>query len=246
MGRLSRLLRAAAAVPGGGGGVSAGPYAVAIVADSISHGATTNTKAALEASGHTVTVVAETALSTHDFSVYDAVCCVRLTINSATVADNVRDYLLGAGVPTVLGLMESGGSSGTGRTPTAYLLGLCGTVNIEDTSAALDSEEVVNTAHPITSVFAAGELVTHTGANFWAAVNDNGTVQGTILNHGFGSALLNGKASTWAVPSGSVVDGVTLTKGLVVAGFLYGGQSAYTANGQTILDRCLQWVVGAI
>lgn len=213
--------------------------AIALVTADDSHAAATNTKAALESIGYAVGYVEDSVVTTHDFGVYDAVVTVRSAADAATLRG-----LIDGGTPLVLGGVESGMSVGTGRTHRATSLDLTGTWQIWDTTSSLEHVQIVNVAHAITDALALGNLQVTMGANWFAALDSAASYVGTLLADGESASVADGRSSTIAIESGTTdLAANTIDARVVVASWIYAGQTDYSADGKTLLGEIMEWIL---
>ena len=201
-----------------------------------------NTTAALQAAGHTVTPILDTALTSTDVSGYDVIVGV-LSTNTQAIANALR----ATGKPLVLTLVctdQFGNAGGIVNDTVPYFMGLCGRVRAFDASAGGRSIFTQFPAHPILAGLPA-EVTVNEQNNFFCVVED-GRYVGTLLALGPQNVVnARSRIAAFAVEAGTLdLNGVPVNQRIVVLGFLYGGQSAYTSDGITLLDRAIQWAIG--
>src|SRR5690606_10169727 len=99
---------------------------VLLATNTLSHASVTNTTAALQAAGHTVTPILDTELTSTDVSGYDVIVGV-LSTNTQAIANALR----ATGKPLVLPLVSAGLTGNIGgvvNDTVPYFMGLCGRV----------------------------------------------------------------------------------------------------------------------
>ena len=217
---------------------------LALITADTGHAAATNTKTALEAKGHTVTLVADSTLGSFDPTSYNVLVAVRTT-NTQTVADQLRAFV-DAGKPALWGTGSLGLTAGTGRSSLPTKASLCGTFEVVDNTAGANGIRVTDNTHAATTGFStASETSVFSAANYAQVIDTGQTFVGAELSKGDPSlAALASQVESFVVEKGTLdLLGVAIGGRVVVFGFLYGGQSAYTANGQTLLDQAVGWAV---
>lgn len=223
------------------GHVNAQLDVVLVVADD-THDATTNTRQALIDGGFDadrITVVEETAtIPAGDIIV------ISRAIDSQADADKIITHW-GNGIPVVWGSID-GVTAGTGRSGGSTFADLTGTFEVVSSSPGIDGADITDATHYITSPFGLGQTVMFTGANYGYALDTGASFVGAKLadadpDH----ADVAGQASLIAVEAGTndLLGNPTPARS-VVWGDLYGGQTAYSADGVTLLSRIVQWCLG--
>jgi hypothetical protein len=224
---------------------------ILLITNSLSHAAYTNTKAALESKGHVVTGSTD-AISALDSAwaggTFDLIATVRI---ADTPLAWIRDKWA-AGTPVLIGGMKS---ATTGAT-TAEQLGMLTTAadfyaNTDAVSAAAKSMRV-GAAHAITAGYAAGSQVAVLLSENFTVLDPVATAAyGTEIGDAYGSSTDYGVYMA-AFEVGDALDtsalyapGATSPTRAVFCGWLYAGQSDYTADGKTILDQSVSWLTGA-
>jgi len=207
---------------------SSAAAAIALVVQTTSHASYTNTKAALEGLGHTVTGVLEANIGTTDFTAYDCVVVARSTPN-ATVANGLRAVLDDDGVPMLVGQVCYGQTAGAGRSTVATLMDLCGTCTLVSSTALADSIDFgAGTSASMANTKAALEGLGHTVTLIPHA--DIGTTDFTA----FDCVVAVRCPATATVADGlrAVVDddNVPMLVGLLGAGQLVGGGRSTVAS----------------
>src|SRR5690606_8641156 len=209
----------------------------------LSHAAVPNTTAALQAAGHTVTPILDTALTSTDVSGYDVIVGLRST-NTQEIANALR----ATGKPLVLALLSSpisGSAAGSVNDAVPYFMGLCGRVRAFSTAAAGGRSIFTQfRAHPILAGLPA-EVTVYEQGN-WFGVVEDGQYVGTLLAIGAQNiSNARSRIAAFAVEAGTLdLNGVPVNQRIVVLGFLHGGESAYTSDGITLLARAIQWAIG--
>lgn len=218
--------------------------AIALVTASTSHAAATNTSAALQGGGHTVTMVADTAVSTHDFTPYAVVVLCRSDPNTAGVTTTIR-ALLDAGKPVIAGMTSAGMTAGTGKAHSASALRLTGTAYLASDAEQASELDLTNVTHPITTGLTLGRLAVLAVANFFAVVDTGQSHSGTALANGDPDVTGTvGKVALVAIEAGSLdMDGVATGARAVASGHIYAGQSDYTQAGKDLLNNAVAWAV---
>jgi hypothetical protein len=210
---------------------------IGLLTADVTHNAATSTRDALVAGGHTVTLIVDTAVGTHDFSGYGLIVTARGdNTNRAAIATKLQE-LSDAGKPLILGPVETGGSSTYDGVPT--VMGLTGQLTSYGSEAQLN---ILNNTHPITTGFTTGAQTFFASNNSVAAVNSATQFIGTRLADGVTSSLSN-KPALLAIPPGTYrrTSGITMS-GIVMfpVGVLTG---AYTTAHQTLLLQSVDWVL---
>lgn len=214
---------------------------IALVVADPAHAATTNTKQALIDAGFldgNITVHTDTtAPPSSDIIV---ICRGVNTQGDWDLISPAWD----SGTPVVLGFAD-GVTAGTGRSMSATFANLTGTFGVDN--FAVDEIDIIDNSHYITQPFSLGRLVILEDLNFGAAVDDGESFVGTRLANSDPDAGVDiaGNPTLIFVPAGTpdLQSNATPAKA-VVWGDLYGGQSAYTADGADVLARCIDWCLG--
>lgn len=205
------------------------------------HAAPVNTRNALVAKGHTVTIIADSAVGSHDFTGVDAVLVLRNTVSSA-----LASALAALDLPLVLSLVETS-TAGVVTNSVASYLNLCRRINLLPNTVGLHSVVNAHADHPIVSgAFGAQTQIT-TGANFWGTLEDRHLFVGDLIaTGGTQHATAVVRPETFAVEAGTLdLNGDPVPNRVVVTGSMYGGQTAYTAAGEDWLDRIAAWATAA-
>lgn len=240
---LATVARMAAA--GRGGAAPAAPeppYNIVVVTYQTTNASATNTKAALEAKGHTVTLATDADMRAGSivWDNYDVIVCTRLLMSDGAGNATALRARLAAGQPVVMDCMGSGSAGLAQTAPAVVSMEVCDSVDIE--ASVADQTDVSDTNHPVTVAFAAGLLTVRSSAN-WAGAMNGVAASGQVLTLGEAGTIA-GDAQTVAFEATDTDQlGVEFGARLVVT-FTYAGQSAYTADGETLLDRCVQWATG--
>ncbi len=226
---------------------------VLLVTGGTTHNAYTNTKAALESKGHTVTVSLDTqaALDAASLTGVNAIVAVRVTSSSTTTYLHtwLRDRW-SAGYPILLGGSEFPVS---GTNHTSEHLGICAdarTYANTDTVSSLAKNMRVVGSHKITAGFTDGsQVAVLSGDNYTTLHFTLGAPYGTT-QHGdvfagttdYGISLLSVEAGAAINGSASAAPGAVAPARAAFCGWLYAGQSDYTANGKTLIDQIIRWL----
>lgn len=229
---------------------------ILLVTADTAHAAYTNTKAALESEGHAVTGALDTTTaldSAWAAGPFDLIASARATYHE-TIAPAwqtwVRDKWA-AGTPVLLGGTEAGATSSfSALTHAGTRLGVLGSANARSWSTteadfAVDMR-IVN-PHPVVTgwtvgvgvaVVAAQNYVTRdfsASVSYGTEVGDfvsGDTDYGVVLTaFEVGDPLRTGELAPAAAPAR-----------LVFCGWLYAGQSDYTADGKTIIGQAVDWL----
>lgn len=214
---------------------------VVMVTQTPTHAAATNTQAALTGLGHTVTVVDDASVTSTNLDGYDLIVVVRSAIAGATI----RPYL-DAGRPMLIATVEAGVSAGAGQVALPTDLRLAGTFNLIDNTAGLTESVIVHDTHDIVAPYAVDQRVAMmAGANFVAALENGQLFVGDKLSTGDpDSAVTAGMVDLIAVEKGTNnLDAAAVGARVVIWGWLYGGQSDYSADGKATLGRAVTWAV---
>lgn len=213
---------------------------IALVVNSTTHAATTNTKAMLERIGHVVTVVAESNITTHDFSVYDVVTGARVspTANFKHVLDTYKK-------PVLIGTLNSGHTELTAQNSVLANLRIGGNVNVEATFSQI---RVTDNTHPITTGFSTTAATTvYTANSYMAEYNSAAARVGTELSLSQGtSPTMGGGSDSYAVDKGTLdLDGNPVPARIYASGAFYGGQGNYTAAADTLFKQAIEWLLAS-
>lgn len=233
--------------PPAAGDVLPEPHEIALVVSSLTHASTAAIEAVLQSLGYVVTVITDDLIGSTDFSGFDAVVALRNT-NTTTVGDGLR-ALVDGGLPMVLAMISAGVSIGSTGTFTlndvlATNMGFCGqvrTVGTGNTTQLTRNVDILAQENLVGSGLNTGETAIYTENNARAAVDDNGTIVGEVLLSMLGE--LAGKASTFAVERGSVVDGGATGARVLVSEAVFNYAGAYTGDGLALIDQMVQWVM---
>lgn len=214
---------------------------VALVTADTSNAAATNTRDAMQACGHTVTMYADSTLGSFDPDGYDVVVAVRTT-NGDTVAGQLRP-LIDAGVPMVIGITDQGISTNTSAVSVnASRMDLIGTCRIDAISHT--SIEITDNSEPITDGFALGSTAIFSANNVGSWVEDSQPVVGTVLAT---QPSQSGRPTLIMIPQGTNdLESEELNANVVVGTLPYAGQSGHTFAGTRLLNRMLLWAAGEI
>ena len=212
---------------------------VLLVVDSESNASTTNNLNAIKSLGHSVSVVLRTNLTIDHMRGADVTVLSRIPAD-ATLAGVVRQGI-DAGCPVVIGQTVMS-SAGTGQTLLGTLLNLCGTGRTEDSSPGWKYIDIVDTTHAVTEGLATGALQIHSSGNWGQAIE--GSYVGTLLAESDpNSTEIVNLPSTVAIEAGTNdLQGQPIGARVVIATWVYAGQSAYTSQAVDLLDRILRWV----
>lgn len=229
------------------------PLNIALLSADVAHAAATNTMATLVGRGHSVTLIADSEITTTDFSSFDLIVAARntgasATLASATVANQLR-ALVNSGKPLVVGGVFTGGTGGTGRSSIATLMNLTGTWTIRDSSTGTASERqdstIIDIGHAITDGFDAALLPIYSASQFRAKLTSGQPYVGVRLANGAGSD--NTEAHLIAIPAGTTdLASGTVGARVVVGDIPYSGQGVLNARGATLLNRMCLWAAGKI
>lgn len=224
--------------------------AIALISVDTTGNPVTRTETALENKGHTVTKIDEDDIGSTDFSAFDCIVTVATTSSDA-IANAIRAEIDG-GKPALLGLPFNGqGAGATGQNGIPTRMKLCGTLRTEHWAFTGANEfEVVDAAHDIMVLagFEAAEVVAVvTGTCSWAEVDTGQSVVGDVLTTAdpdFGHT--DGKTETFAIEQGTEdldTPAVAVGARVVCTGTLHADNSAYSSDGETFLDACVQWLL---
>lgn len=222
---------------------------------STSHAAATNTKSALEDRGHTVTSVADnngggfgSGILATDVSGYDAMVAVRTTGETGgTTALRLREKV-NAGKPLAIGMIDTGAAASSSVVVNPTRMDLMGSARAVANGGSLGQNiNITDVSHDITSIFGStGNQSVMVGSNFQGSVNGSFSHVGTKLGEGPAGEATAGETSLFAVERNTLdLDGTPAAVGarVVVWGNLYGGQTAYTADGKDLLDSIIDWLI---
>ncbi len=206
------------------------------------HAATTNTKQALLDAGF---LDANITVSPESEAVPDGdiILLCRAGATQAAVDPIITKWQ--AGTPVVWGSANAI-TAGTGRSVSSTFADLTGTWTAE--SASTNDNVIVTNGHPITEPFSVGRLGILTNLNYGIALDAGAPYVGTLLATGDeNSATLADNPTLIAVEAGTndLLGSPTPARS-VVWGDLYGGQSAYNADGAELLGRIIDWSCGGI
>ena len=222
--------------------------AITLVCAQTTHDSAINTKATLEALGHTVTLVDDGDILSHDFSGTACIVAIRNEAITATVANKLRALVDSGGFPLLLGMEFFGGADGAGRVGIPTRMNLTGTLTIVDFGSGVDSINIITTSHPITAGLSTGNLAVTADDNFWGVSETPGENIGTVLSLGqSGNATIQSMVETIAIETGTNdLDTPAVPTGarIVVAGWAYFGQSSPTAEGAALLGAAINWLLG--
>ncbi|MCH4563334.1 hypothetical protein MKP05_09350 [Halomonas sp. EGI 63088] len=218
--------------------IDRGSVTIALVADNTTHASATNTKQALLDAGfldgNLNIVNDDSAPPSADIVVVCRACATQ------TETDNVLSAF-SAGTPVVWGSAPT--TAGTGRSMGSTFANLTGTITVAQDTDGYDGGDVIDADHHITSPFGLGQTVWYSGAN-WGFVVDNGaSFVGTLLANGDPDVLaLADNAALIAIEAGTndLLGNPTPARAVVWTN-LYGGQTAYTADGAELLARSIEW-----
>lgn len=213
--------------------------AITLITENVTNAAATLTRDALVGLGHTVTLLADSALGTTALNNPALVVGVRVT-ESDTVANYFRG-IVDKGIPALLGL-GLGITNDTNGDNYLTRMGLVTTL-MRQTSATANEEVVTDNSHPITSAYTNGQRITMSSAvTLWQAVATGSTHVGQALTTGDPDTSLSGLVTTFAVPTGTTVQGRPTGAAMVVSGMVYGAAN-YTADGKTFLGSMVTWLL---
>lgn len=220
---------------------------VVIYTDNPAHAAATRTRDSLVGKGHTATIVANSLLDSHDASSYACMLCVRTTggLDAGDLA--ALRTKVNAGKPLLLGLIDTSASAGTGKTTLASRLNYIGTSEISSNVDVNLAQDITDNTHAITSSWGIQNVNIYPGNNFSAAVDVGQSFVGTGLAEpdANNAAFVAGQKSIIAIPSGTNdLLGSPIGARVVVASSIYAGQTAYTADGNTLLHNMVVWATG--
>lgn len=214
---------------------------VALVVADTGHNATTNTKQALLDAGF---LDANISLSLDTLAPPGADIIVICRACETQAKWNNIKPAWDAGTPVVFGAGALG--FGAGGTLASTLANLTGTATVTDTQA-MNEEFIVDNTPYITTPFDPGPL-TVTGANSYGFALDNGAAYvGTLLATGDPDmSHTAGETTLVMIPAQTLdlVSNPTPARSVVWTN-LYGGQSAYSADGAELLARCIDWCLTA-
>lgn len=227
---------------------SISPLNIAVVTNDTTNASATNTKAALETFGHTVTLIADSAIGSTNFSSYNVIVAVRptgtsTTAVSSTVASGLQS-LLDGGKPMVLGGTFSTQTVGTGRTTLWTAMNLTGTCR-GTTNSSGGEISVTDNSHAVTYGFSTGKLPISTGTSApQTTVTSGQSTVGSSL--GLGDPDVSGSSgdvALIAIPAGtSDLIGHTVAARVVICDFY--GSFAYRNIGQSLLNHAVHWAAG--
>jgi len=222
--------------------------AIALITYNVAETAATKTKAAFEAKGHTVTLVVEGDIGTHDFSGYDCAAAVQCTPSPA-VANALR-ALVDGGLPMFVGSVPYG----AGFIP--ELMNLTGAMSADfQYGFGTWTINITNGLHDITSPFGTVELNISDNTQYWVCVASGEPYAGTVLavgtDRGGGTTDLTGLVDTLAISQGTMdLAGIPVAIGakVVVSGALFGGTSVawnYVSTALDFFDSVIAWLTAA-
>lgn len=214
---------------------------IVIVTADTGHVSVQRTMTALTAGGYTVTAVHEDDLDLMDMSQVEAI--VEVYATAMKVAPKLR-ALLDQGKPMLLSLYSHGVLGGLSRTSTPTLMGLCDPVTIflVPESGGIDSIVPVG-SHEIVDGFPKGTPTQVKEApDRCGAVDLGGDYAGTRLS--FDEALQL-RTESFAIELGELdLNGRPMMSRVAVLGFMFAGDSDYTAEGRLLLQQALAWILG--
>ena len=232
--------------------IATGPFNVLLLSTDVTNAAATNTETALQNNSHTVVLSDDddTSLGAITWANHDVVVWLRPATaegdedEAKRVNFWLRKIMNVERKGVVFGLMPD--TSGTSiDTHPSYLHAL----GLVDTTASNTDNEIVLTdvTHAITSAFSAGALAVYSGSNFSAALRSGESHAGTSLATGDADGSLTGLKALIAIDtSDALLNGETLDERLVLGAIPFGGNSAYTNDGDDLLDRMVRWAFGAV
>ncbi len=215
---------------------------VVLVVNDDTHDATTNTRQALIDGGFDADRIT-VAEDSGTIPAGDVIVVCR-ALDTQADTDKVLAHWAN-GIPVVWGSIN-GVLPGTGLSGASTFADLTGTFEVVSNSPGIDGIDVTDATHYITSPFGLGQTVMFAGADYGYALDTGASFVGTKLadadpDH----ADVAGQASLIAVEAGTndLLGNPTPARS-VVWGDIYAGQSAYSADGVTLLSRIVQWCLG--
>lgn len=187
------------------------------------HSTTSNLQTALQASGHSVSVFADSALTDTSLLTYDVIMCPRSNM-SAVIAARYRNHVAN-GVRFYWGLL--GGSSGTFSYGLAVMR-LCAEETAYD---GTDDFVFSDSQSPIFAGLTGLKALRVSGFNFRGVFTGTPTDAKTIVTNASG-----GLTGFVIEPGGKDLDGVVLGSACGGVGFLY-SLTAFDADGIEALNR---------
>ena len=204
-----------------------------------------NAKAALEALGHTVTIIGDSSIAATTWSNYDAAVIVRVN-NSDAIANSIRTNIIDAGTPVVLSFVHTGGGlsfGATGITSIPTRLDLTGTITTETFLQDLDHLDVTDATHEITDAFPAGLLRLYQLPNGRACLDSGASFVGSSLCESDpNSSGASGRPALIAIESGTNDLVASAVGARVVIGDFYPSERQFIMDGLKLLDRSVRWV----
>ena len=201
----------------------------------------TNTVAALELAGHTVTKIDDANVATQDFSSFDLIVALRLDNAAATTIASELRKEVDAGIPLVIGLVDLGASDGADISVVASEMSLISSATLD---TGEDQDNFTDVDHLITSTWRTGAHTTMQATNRGGGVKSGGSHVGTKLAEGV-SVDLAGLTSLIAIESGTNdLLGAALGARVVVWGNLY-GQADYEDIGDRLIAKMVVWALGS-
>ena len=207
-----------------------------------------NTRAGLEAHGHTVTVqqVGDMSAMAQPTG-YAALVCVALPYaNRAANGAKLRDWQR-AGLPFISSVAD-GGQTASNVDATVAHTGLCNRSAMYTTTSGYQDIDITSISHPITDGFALGRLQVWAAADFYGYVTD-ATVTTGAQYVGTSLAIADpdnasraGRHMLIAVEKGTTdLAGVATGARVVISGAIFGHSADYTTSGDLLLHEMVLW-----
>lgn len=164
------------------------------------------------------------------------------------IGSTARSQAEAFGVPLLIIPLTVAFSEGEGKTTAATEGDLTGTWEYVDDTPGQTAIEVVDNSHFITSLFGLGSVTINSAADLAMAVDDGQSVVGDVLAEAdpAHANIVAGQAAVIAVEIGT--DDLTGPDSTTVRIAILGqpfDPSTLTADGETLIERTLQWVRGA-
>ena len=200
--------------------------------------------------GHTVTLVDDADIDTHDFSGYDVLVGHMMTTSDA-VAASLRALVDTDGIPLLLSLASTGPGVGSGNNLIPTRMHLCGTIYWYDFPSGVNYVNITDNTHDITAYLSTGQLYVADGANAFQAVDTAGDIIGDILalNDDRFAAPHNTYPTISAIEAGTddqqVAPVPTGARIVLAANIFFAMFGTYTAANKTLIESQIQWLLVA-
>lgn len=216
---------------------------VLLITADTAHAAYANTKAALEAGGHTVTGALDSA-NLASLGSFDIVASVRATAVSSGALPAWATYMYNqwvAGVPLLIGGTEAGSTAPWGY-HVAKDLGIMNSVTLVDSSSVPSPAMTNIAAHPITVDHTPGTSATVLQGQNFAVYDGFGSALGM---YNIDSPYMRAVAATDSLIAGGRLApaGNVAPARAVWCGWLYAGQADYTPAGRALIKRTTDWLL---